>query len=530
MNEQSLRPKRSIIGLLFCLILLGCEGPPSPEFDNQHDYLSQHYVPLAASKLLITEIKPTHRRLKWQDNSMDEASFSIDRKEGANGTYQHIATLPPNSSSFDDTTAIQTDTTYFYSVYPVSQSGNRADIDSASFMLKFPPPFNLRFSSINSTSLQLQWDDSCTFTESYRIEKRDRTTDFTEIGRVQEGTTFYVDNLLDPAIEYQFRVRSTALANRSNYSAAVSVGYIPAPSQQQAVKLSSDNSTYSVYATSDDGQLAFCGNQSKCMLWNIAKRTMLWQKSGPYVISAVISPDNKLLACYTDGFIRIWEASTGKELRMMSCLSGIVALKFNPTCTKLVGGDWSMNAQLHCWNVGDGVLDWTTEVFAGELYGIDISPDGTMLACRHDASGELRDMNTGSLSYTFPSAMDYGGTMLFSRDSLIFLSDGHKIEVWNFKKRELDYTISGFESVTGVGSLVSDGSYFIMETRGSVLNSYEFSIWRVSDGRLVQVWNITNSDNRRVIEVVGANLVAKLDPYLTLTFWNFNVQWCAIGW
>ena len=58
-----------LIGLLFCTLILGCEGPPSPEFDNQFDYLSPHYAPAAATKLRVTEISETHRRLEWQDNS-----------------------------------------------------------------------------------------------------------------------------------------------------------------------------------------------------------------------------------------------------------------------------------------------------------------------------------------------------------------------------------------------------------------------------------------------------------------------------
>jgi len=519
-----------LIGLLFCTLILGCEGPPSPEFDNQFDYLSPHYAPAAATKLRVTEISETHRRLEWQDNSAKETSFIVDRKEGANGSYQHIASLPQNTSTFDDTITIQTDTTYYYSVYPVSPGGNHAAAESVSFSLKFPVPFNLKFSSLNSSSLQLEWEDSCAFTRYYLVERRVRDGDFAEIARVQAGTKRYVDNQLDPASEYQFRVRGATTVNFSSYSGAVSAEFIPAPSQPQSVKLSSDNNTYSVYATSADGHLAFCGNDTKYMLWDIVNRTLLWQKTGPTIWCGTISRDKTVLACYTEGLIRILDAKTGTELRSIACLSGIGTLRFNPIGTKLVGGDGTMNAQLHCWNVGDGILDWTTEIFAGELYGIDISPDGTMLACRHDASGELRDMNTGSLNYTFPSAMDFGGTMLFSQDSLIYLSDIYKIEVWNFKKRELDHTISGFQSNTGVVSLVSGGSFLIMETVGSVHNSYEFRTWRAPNGTLVQVWNIPSSDISRAFEVVGANLVACLDPYLTLTSWNFNVQWSPISW
>ncbi len=62
-------------------------------------------------------------RLNWADNSADETGFKVERKTGANGAFQQISTLPPDSTSFDDT-GLTNGTPYIYRVRAINSISN----------------------------------------------------------------------------------------------------------------------------------------------------------------------------------------------------------------------------------------------------------------------------------------------------------------------------------------------------------------------------------------------------------------------
>jgi hypothetical protein len=54
-------------------------------------------------------------QLTWTDNSTNEGGFSVERKVGETGTYLYLATLPPNTTRYVDT-SVQEGVTYCYRV------------------------------------------------------------------------------------------------------------------------------------------------------------------------------------------------------------------------------------------------------------------------------------------------------------------------------------------------------------------------------------------------------------------------------
>jgi len=78
------------------------------------DYGCSSSVPFAPSSLATQVTSSSVISLSWSDNSSDETSFNIERKEGA-GSFTEIATLGADITSYNDT-ALTASTVYTYRV------------------------------------------------------------------------------------------------------------------------------------------------------------------------------------------------------------------------------------------------------------------------------------------------------------------------------------------------------------------------------------------------------------------------------
>ena len=64
-------------------------------------------------------------QLTWADNSTNEESFIVERKTGQAGTYRHLATLPPNTTTYVDM-SVEEGVTYCYRVRAVNAARTAA--------------------------------------------------------------------------------------------------------------------------------------------------------------------------------------------------------------------------------------------------------------------------------------------------------------------------------------------------------------------------------------------------------------------
>jgi hypothetical protein len=86
------------------------------------------------SELSATAISSSQIDLSWIDNSDREDGFKIERKTGPNGTYEQIATVVTNITSYSDTTC-SSSTTYYYRVRAYNSSGDSDYSNEASITL-----------------------------------------------------------------------------------------------------------------------------------------------------------------------------------------------------------------------------------------------------------------------------------------------------------------------------------------------------------------------------------------------------------
>jgi hypothetical protein len=88
-------------------------------------------TPAAPSSLNATAPFPNQVNLSWIDNASNETAFLLERKTGSGGTYAQIASLPANTTFYNDTTVADS-TTYFYRVRASNSNGNSSYSNEAS--------------------------------------------------------------------------------------------------------------------------------------------------------------------------------------------------------------------------------------------------------------------------------------------------------------------------------------------------------------------------------------------------------------
>jgi len=78
--------------------------------------------PNAPSNLAVAAVSSHRVVLTWDDNSLDEFEFRVERKDGAAGTFEEVSTLPANTTSHRDETVEQL-TLYAYRIRACNGAG-----------------------------------------------------------------------------------------------------------------------------------------------------------------------------------------------------------------------------------------------------------------------------------------------------------------------------------------------------------------------------------------------------------------------
>ncbi len=159
--------------------------------------------------------------LSWNDNSSDEDSFIVERKESS-GSYSVIATLPANTTSYSDTT-VSAETTYYYRVKAHNSwgdSGYSNVVNITTPACGTPPaaPTNLTATPASSDTIELSWTDNSDNEDGFRIERKETGGTYSEIATLPANTTSYTDTGLNPETTYYYRVRAYNSFGTSGYS------------------------------------------------------------------------------------------------------------------------------------------------------------------------------------------------------------------------------------------------------------------------------------------------------------------------
>lgn len=154
-------------------------------------------------------------RVTWVDNATGELNFTVQRAPASTGPWTTAATLPANTTSFNDYAR------------PVEQAacyragaGNDDGYAFSSPDCTVPParPENLAASTTGTTSIDVTWSDMSAFEDGYELERATDGYSFSLLASLPPGAVSYSDAAINPDQAYQYRVRAVKDGGFSSYS------------------------------------------------------------------------------------------------------------------------------------------------------------------------------------------------------------------------------------------------------------------------------------------------------------------------
>lgn len=167
--------------------------------------------PPAPGNLTATVAFSTRVDLAWTDSADNETGFEIERRTGAEGDWQPLATVGPNTGSHADT-SVSAATTYSYRVRAINLNGFSAwsGVATVTPQTMLPAaPEGLAAVVASSTRINLTWTDPATNETGFEIERKDGTDGaWGLIATVGANVTTYANTGLSASVPYRFRVRA----------------------------------------------------------------------------------------------------------------------------------------------------------------------------------------------------------------------------------------------------------------------------------------------------------------------------------
>jgi uncharacterized delta-60 repeat protein len=171
-------------------------------------------VPGAPDGLTGTGVSETQIDLSWNDNSIAETYYSIERCEGTGCTaFVEVATTGRDGSTYSDT-GLQPSTTYRYRVKAVSssacgwQTGYSNEIEVST--VTPAPPSDLSATPVDTTTVELTWTDNTTSETAFRIQRCEGAgcTNFADLATTGPDVTTYTDDTACAGTTYRYQVRA----------------------------------------------------------------------------------------------------------------------------------------------------------------------------------------------------------------------------------------------------------------------------------------------------------------------------------
>lgn len=182
--------------------------------------------PNPPSNLKAEIINEVDIKLSWTDNSDNEREFSIEKSIGESNAFEQIGKTGTDITNFTDA-GVSLDNNYYYRVVAIvnNDTSNYSNIvEVISVPLR---PFNLVANEISSSTISLVWEDSNANKDSFTIERATETGSFEPLASIAGDQTSYIDDLVEPATIYNYRIKTVFEGKESVYSEILTTETLP---------------------------------------------------------------------------------------------------------------------------------------------------------------------------------------------------------------------------------------------------------------------------------------------------------------
>ncbi|MEA3476121.1 MAG: hypothetical protein U9R23_06765 [Candidatus Cloacimonadota bacterium] len=187
----------------------------------------------APTNLQLEQIAQDSIKLIWQDNSIGELNFRVDRKIGDADWQENYKLLEPDTTSYIDYNPSLYDTCY-YKVFAVC--GNSYSDSTQNYFIPFlPAPSNLQIEPISATSIKLTWKDNCENEDGFCVYKKEEGNDW-DSTNIPADTEEWTDQNVIPGIINYYKLCAYIGDDHSGYIEA-DINSLPAPTNLQIEQL-----------------------------------------------------------------------------------------------------------------------------------------------------------------------------------------------------------------------------------------------------------------------------------------------------
>lgn len=392
---------------------------------------------LSPSNLHVQTPNDTLAILNWQDNSSIEKGFEIEMQSGIN-PFNLIKVNGKNENSISINYNFSQDSLYLFRVraFTDSSKSNYTNIDTLSIVLK--EPTNLAFQVISFSSIQLSWKDNSSFEKGFRILRNTNAGNYTQVAIVNSNTTSYIDNGLDTASIYSYKV---VVFTTPNYSESISM----------SIKF--ENFNFELHSTitdthnlGNDGIIRISlhpllnniiitgGGQGWIEIWDykLGQLITAWKLEGSVIRSVEFNHNgSQIISTNSDG-VKLWEYPSGNLIRTMAASYTENAASFSKTDAYIVTG--GQEKKIKVWDANNSNLMKTIDAHSQEVRTLVFSNNGNLLvSSSEDKSVKIWDSNNWSLIRTLAGHTGPVGTARFNEDDTYICSaaDDNTTRVWS---------------------------------------------------------------------------------------------------
>jgi WD40 repeat protein len=247
------------------------------------------------------------------------------------------------------------------------------------------------------------------------------------------------------------------------------------------------------------------------------------------VVSVVFSPDGtRVVSGSYDGSVRIWDASTGSEVRSLEGHTDLVnSVAFSADGRHIVSGSYDRSVRI--WDAATGMEVRTLEGHTSSVHSVAFSTD-----CRHIVSGSddrsvrIWDASTGEEVRTLEGHTSAVNSVAFSADGrrIVSGSDDRSVRIWDastgaevrmlerhtYDVNSVAFSADGRRIVSGsddrfvrIWDALTGAEVRTLDGHTSLIHSVAFStddrhIVSGSDDESVRIWDASTGAEVRTLE------------------------------